>query len=775
MIFELLVKWLRKNVSLTLLLLAAVCLTLAFGRLVRGATWLLLMPVAVLATLCGWVTGKSRLNGKQAIVRFVAPGMIAVFIYATGLANQLGRLALSVFFTIAQGIFWLSTKTPVDFTPLIITWSSLLQSFVAVTFRLDEWIRLVVAGKAATDPIVIGFIWSVLLWWLGFWSGWQLRRSRKVLRTLTPGGLVFALVLNYTGGNLALLLMYLSILLLLFGISHYEELRLKWEQHNVDYSESIAVDSMFMVSLLTILLVGLAGMMASFSWQDVLERVRTATRNSNNQVAASLGLEAPPNVAASSPFLSNGLPRQHLLDLPPELRQELVMTVSTGELPPMPNKYLPVTVNRYYWRTITYDIYTGVGWASRPAQDFPTPANTTLMELPPGYRVVHQQVHVFSDQNEHIYWTGTLVQADTDTQIAWRILPPPEPVPAHNGDMLGVLTTTNEYSAVSAVPQVSVDQLRAAGSDYPSEITNRYLQLPKSVPERVLSLARELTSTAPTPYDRALAIETYLRQFPYTLEVPPPPRGRDVVDYFLFTLKEGYCDYYASSMVVLARAAGLPARMVIGYASGTYDMTTAQYEIRQEDAHSWPEIYFPGIGWVEFEPTASQPEIFHAGGETASPPDLGTVPNISTFSWLKERWRLLVSTITGQVVLVLAGLIFSFVIWQTGEIWFLHFTPRQKAIYALYTRLEKSAAPLLPDLPYGHTPHGLQIALLKQIEQVIHPKIRPTAREIEQVVSLYEAQVFSQHAPEREQVHAGIKAWARLRWKLWIAKWGKWS
>ena len=165
----------------------------------------------------------------------------------------------------------------------------------------------------------------------------------------------------------------------------------------------------------------------------------------------------------------------------------------------------------------------------------------------------------------------------------------------------------------------------------------RYLGLPKVTPERVLALARDLTKNAATPYDRALAIETYLRKFPYTLDVEPPPSNRDVVDYFLFTSQMGYCDYYASAMVVMARAAGLPARIVVGYASGEYDASTAQYIIRMKDAHTWAEIYFPGIGWVEFEPTASQPLILRLSGEGDSKLNSSQVSGNSVVNWLKMQ------------------------------------------------------------------------------------------------------------------------------------------
>jgi hypothetical protein len=120
-------------------------------------------------------------------------------------------------------------------------------------------------------------------------------------------------------------------------------------------------------------------------------------------------------------------------------------------------------------------------------------------------------------------------------------------------------------------------------------IRNRY-PLCHSIPPRVMMLAREITAAATTPYDRARAIESYLRAFPYTLDLPAPPPQRDVADYFLFDLQKGYCDYYATAMVVMARAADLPARLGTGYAEGRYDINTARYTITEADAHSWVEV-----------------------------------------------------------------------------------------------------------------------------------------------------------------------------------------
>lgn len=149
------------------------------------------------------------------------------------------------------------------------------------------------------------------------------------------------------------------------------------------------------------------------------------------------------------------------------------------------------------------------------------------------------------------------------------------------------------------------------------------MQLPDHLPERVRTLAAEITREAANPYDKAKRIEQYLQlNFPYTNRPDlSKGRSRDFVDRFLFEIREGYCDYYSTAMVVMARSVGLPARWVKGYASGAAEMNGelfgmfpdevsantdagGVYTVRNSDAHSWVEVYFNGYGWIPFEPTA---------------------------------------------------------------------------------------------------------------------------------------------------------------------------
>jgi hypothetical protein len=120
-------------------------------------------------------------------------------------------------------------------------------------------------------------------------------------------------------------------------------------------------------------------------------------------------------------------------------------------------------------------------------------------------------------------------------------------------------------------------------------------------------LAEQITAGLETPYDKAKAIETYLRQIPYNDQISGPREGQDGVDYFLFDAKTGYCDYYASAMVVMLRSVGVPARYVRGYSQGS--KVDGVYQLLESDGHAWPEVFFPGFGWVEFEPTGGEPPL----------------------------------------------------------------------------------------------------------------------------------------------------------------------
>jgi transglutaminase-like putative cysteine protease len=169
------------------------------------------------------------------------------------------------------------------------------------------------------------------------------------------------------------------------------------------------------------------------------------------------------------------------------------------------------------------------------------------------------------------------------------------------------------YTGVSNIAQPSPAQLRGAVGELPARISLRYLQTPR-VDRRVPALAQSVTASATTPYEKAAALELYLRtNFGYTLQLPSAPVA-DPLANFLFERKQGHCEYFASAMAVMLRTLGIPSRIVNGFRNGEYNDVTGSYIIRARDAHSWVEAWFPDAGWIAFDPTpASTAPQFKSG------------------------------------------------------------------------------------------------------------------------------------------------------------------
>jgi transglutaminase-like putative cysteine protease len=141
---------------------------------------------------------------------------------------------------------------------------------------------------------------------------------------------------------------------------------------------------------------------------------------------------------------------------------------------------------------------------------------------------------------------------------------------------------------------------RPTGFQPPTYDPGRYLALPKNLPPRIAELTKSITKDAASPYEEALAIEAYLRTFPYALDVPATPPGRDFADYYLFDLQRVYCAYSATAMAVMLRTVGISSRWVQGF---VVEPGKRETEVPFGNAHAWVEAYFPGYGWATFDPT----------------------------------------------------------------------------------------------------------------------------------------------------------------------------
>ena len=164
------------------------------------------------------------------------------------------------------------------------------------------------------------------------------------------------------------------------------------------------------------------------------------------------------------------------------------------------------------------------------------------------------------------------------------------------------------FETVVSIP--TSEQLAEAGTNYPDWVVERYLQLPDVISERMIALANQIAGETLTPLEKAKAITYYLRtNYEYQSVIPAPPKKADPIEWFLFEYKKGFCNYYASAEVILLRISGVPARLAVGYAQGSPAVSGEGITLQRDDSHAWPEVYFPGYGWIPFEPTASLPNL----------------------------------------------------------------------------------------------------------------------------------------------------------------------
>ena len=189
------------------------------------------------------------------------------------------------------------------------------------------------------------------------------------------------------------------------------------------------------------------------------------------------------------------------------------------------------------------------------------------------------------------------------------------------------------YTVVSDIGVPPPAALRAASEPIPADLRLLYLRLPENLDPRIAQLAAKVTATANNDYDRATAIQNYLRNnYGYSLN-PPSIEPGDPIGSFLFKSKEGYCEYFAAAMVLMLRSVQVPARIVNGFQTGTFNRLGGDFIVRARDAHSWVEVYFPGYGWFPFDPTPPDPNPI-AGGDWGALEDYYDAINLFWNEWI---------------------------------------------------------------------------------------------------------------------------------------------
>lgn len=729
----------------------------------------------LVAALFSFGLARRNLDWYLAAAGIAALGAVGVWIIGARLTVPLINLIRLVLATIPQFISAIESKSVIDTKPIQEAWTVIAQASFALALRFQTWFMGFDTNVRVNDGLIRNMIWLLILWLFAGWIGWFSAR-RNATRALTPSVLLLAFVTSYSEFKVELLWGLVFVMLLLMGVWNYKNHTHQWESRKVDYSDSIRYDNTQAVLVLAVLVGVIAFVTPSISWRAIRDYFR---ERNENQVASALGVQEQALRAISVPTQKPSLPRDHLLSGGFANSEELVMTIRTGELPPIANLSLTTNAPRYYWRSVIYDQYVGTGWVTSSALSQKYNANTPLIPgLLSGYKPLHMDVRLVEPEGK-VFWSGTLFSTDIPLTVEWRFKPTSNLFADQSAllqaDMFAAATRSVNYSAEAYIPDVSIDELRAAPADYPEGIRGRYLQLPRDLPERVERLARQITFGKTNSYDKAKAIESYLRKnYPYDLEVPAPPEDQDVADYFLFDLKKGYCDYYATAMVVLARASGVPARFVSGYSPGTYDAPNAQYLIRELNAHSWVEVYFPEIGWVEFEPTGSIPEIVRAEtDDTLSSSPENTVRD-SVASRLLARFRL---EQLGYALLPLALLLFAFLLYFAviEPWWYLRRLSPPIAIERIYRKFYRAGRPLMGERISSETAHefaGRIIIMLQDTFSTSRLKVfyANSQFDINDLTSLYQTALFRDIHIQKTDSHVAWKSWKHIRWQLWLAR-----
>ena len=259
---------------------------------------------------------------------------------------------------------------------------------------------------------------------------------------------------------------------------------------------------------------------------------------------------------------------------------------------------------RHYWRSRVWDTWNGQNWDCSRECLYDAQPYISSLSGPTLYRNI---TTVFMMDNKSSPAMFTVLQPHSYELLSGFLT---------NGTQFwaneyytlegGPLRPFSGYSVVSRVFNATWDKLYAIGDETNLTEAASCLQLYSGFPDSVAALARNITSGRSSRLEKVSALQAFLLYtggFTYTLTPPVPPTDKDVVEYFLFESKKGFCTYFASAMVLMCRALGIPARLVTGFSSGKYNPSTGCYDVTLKNAHAWAEVYFEQYGWIEFEAT----------------------------------------------------------------------------------------------------------------------------------------------------------------------------
>lgn len=552
---------------------------------------IMLLNLAMSLRSAGWTDGLGIL------------GLVVLGGFLFGLALSYTRwsglfpLLLSLVVGLAWVLIWVGR------TPEIPAGIDGPQRMIVIGENLRNWLLLLFGETPARSNLVFILELALLMWWLGYLSAWAVFREGRVWRAIIPIGLVLVVNIYFGPASLAFHLAIFIVCALLLAVrSNLSEQEIGWRIDGIRYPTDIQFDFLrdgfifaVVVMLLAFFLPNAGGNGALASAMDPLREPWYDIQQEWGRLFSTLNYQGgTAGVAAFGDTLTLGGER-NLGDAP-------IMDIRSPA--------------GRYWRAVAYDTFTGRRWLN---------TGTLIQTIDAGHHVdtpefdgreeITHTVTMLAPTGNVLFAAGQPLRVSLHAEADLKVIErrSEEELPLAEIAMLRragpPLAVGDTYQAVSSLSDATVEELQGAGADYPAWVTDLYLDLPEDMSARVGDLARDVTADAETPYDKIVAIEQYLRGFVYNDQIPAPPPGQNAVDYFLFDVQQGYCDYYASSLAMMARTLGIPARVSAGYSQGELLEEAEVYRVREYNAHSWPEVFFPGYGWVEFEPTASELEI----------------------------------------------------------------------------------------------------------------------------------------------------------------------
>lgn len=579
---------------------------------------------------------------------------------------------------------------PWQFTAILEAESDPLLRLTNLWGRLGAGWSQLQQGQAVQDPLLFIAAASLFFWFTAILSARLLFEKRQFVAALLPLTLPVLIVQYYDGrenGHIWALAFYFFLALLALGRLNLLENHARWRRQGIfvglepgfDLTNGLLTASTLLVFTAWMLPVPFGALPAAAHWwKDATAPLR------QNQQALDDAL-----AALGSQPAQGGERYGSLLALGTSAGQGDVELFRVRT----PENDLP----RLYWRARVYDKYENGNWSNSLAQvrDFKAASETVQLALPAS-KSGEFTIEWRSAAQRNLFTPGQTEWVSRASSLAYM------PLPENREETLFFLATQavqngESYRARAGIASPSLQALRSAPETLPTWVKDRYLQLPSGLSGRLQPLAKEITQGAANRYDQAAAITQYLRQnMRYSTTVESPPPGADPVTWFLFTWKSGFCNYYASSEVLLLRSLGIPARMVVGYAQGE-GVGNNTFRVRGRDAHAWPEVYFEGLGWVEFEPTANQPSLNRRSEETLSggarpntpqdaenqqqlrregetAPGAAETPAAATTIPGTAFWLSALRKAGGWVIIFAAAAALAWLVWKSRKRW--HFLPR---------------------------------------------------------------------------------------------------